>query len=163
MAEELFRSVVHQYRKLGGDWVDLTPMVGEPLVDPQFVSRLQYLRELGCRTAFTTNGTLLPRVNLAGVIEAKPVIIAISTTPLDRQLYQNVYRCSKYQELIGGLVALLEIRNSLASKTIISFHCCPKQAKLKPPALQTQVLRAQKWNSEVEVYCCELASPVQEP
>ena len=47
--------------------------------------------------------------------------------------------------------------------TINLGHCCPKQAQILRPVLQTGALRAWRWNSEVAVYRCELAPPVQEP
>src|ERR1035438_5554657 len=42
-------------------------------------------------------------------------------------------------------------------------HCCPKQAQIWRPVLQTGALRARNWSSEVEVCRCEFAPPVQEP
>jgi len=38
-------------------------------------------------------------------------------------------------------------------------HCCPRQAQISRPVLQTGALRAWNWNSEIEVCRFELAKP----
>ena len=55
-------------------------------------------------------------------------------------------------------------RSMVSNVNGVSFsnHCCPKQAQKLRPVLQTGAWRLRNCDFEVEVYVCELASPVQE-
>jgi MoaA/NifB/PqqE/SkfB family radical SAM enzyme len=121
MSEWLYQDVLRQYRDLGGTWVDLTPMVGEPLVDPRLAERLHDAREFGMQTAFTTNGILLRNTDVSRLLDARPVVIAISTTPFRRELYEKIYRSLNYDAVLEGLEKLLGERNRIASPTIVSL------------------------------------------
>jgi hypothetical protein len=48
-------------------------------------------------------------------------------------------------------------------KLISDNHCCPKQAEIWRPVLQTGALRTRNWNSEIEVCRFGLSPPVQKP
>src|SRR3954468_9302483 len=45
MKMDVFKKTVDEYSKLGGKGIDLTPTVGDPLLDPTLIEKVKYLRE----------------------------------------------------------------------------------------------------------------------
>lgn len=153
MPQNLFESVLSDYRNLGGHWIDFTPMVGEPLVDPLLPSRLLKAKELGFQTAFTTNASLLCGADIELIIRASPVVVAVSTAPLDKNLYTRIYRNSLYDNMLAGLETYLTARNKANSSTVVALkfrgpwppHRCMRTNDFKTrilPLLRTEDLDA---------------------
>jgi len=124
IGRERFETVIKTHAKNGGTFVSLTPIVGDPLVDPDIVGKVRYVTQHGLDVAFFTNGILLNRVDLAGLLHSGLRSITVSTAPLDRDLFERIYRSKRYNDVFSGLVRLLTLRNELGAgfKVNLSFR-----------------------------------------
>lgn len=141
MAFEIFKKAVDEYSKLGGKSISLTPTVGEPLLDPALLYKIDYaVNQVKIKKVyFYTNGILLSKDKLyKNLIDSGIHEINISTQGCDKNLFEQVYgvSASVYDELIRGLSNLLqynkEKRESVAIR--IQFRSAQKPSEvLKSP------------------------------
>lgn len=113
MEHELFVEVVRKYVQGGGEHLDLTPMVGDCLVDPGVVRKISAAKELGIkRISLITNGIGLKRLGGEGldVLAACVDTIGISTPGLSPAAYRDIYRVDACQQVTAGLRALAEAK-----------------------------------------------------
>ncbi len=90
MSRELFERVAEEFMGLGGRVVTYSPLLGEPLLDPDFVPRLTHLKSMGFAVCSNTNGTLLLRHDLEAMVRARPDHFVLSLGPLERTSYERV-------------------------------------------------------------------------
>jgi MoaA/NifB/PqqE/SkfB family radical SAM enzyme len=110
MPDEIFERAVDDYCSLHGGSVGLTPIVGDPLIDPKFLDRVRTLKsrpEID-RIFLTTNAILLDRHGVEGVIESGIDTINISTSGFDEPSYRRIYRSSAYSRMLRNVRALVE-------------------------------------------------------
>jgi MoaA/NifB/PqqE/SkfB family radical SAM enzyme len=124
IGRERFETVIEAHAKNGGTFVSLTPFLGDPLVDPDIVGKVRHITQRGLAVAFFTNGILLNRLDLADLLDSGLQFITISTGPLDRNLFERIYRSKQYDDLLHGLVRLLTLRNEMGVefKVNLSFR-----------------------------------------
>ena len=115
MSSSLFDRVVQEHASRGGKVINLAPIVGEPLIDPNIVTRCEYVLQNNMQVWFYTNGTLLVRTDLEALLKSGIRSIGLSTSALREDIFNKVYRNSHYADLIRGLQNLLETRNRLGS------------------------------------------------
>ena len=111
MDSGVFEKAVHEHKGLGGSFITIAPMLGEPRIDPRFVERLCYVSENGFDVSFFTNGILLKRIDLDHLLESGVERFALSTAPFSREHFKAIYRSDRYDDLLQGAVAFLETRN----------------------------------------------------
>jgi MoaA/NifB/PqqE/SkfB family radical SAM enzyme len=122
MSDEIFSKAVHQYREMGGKAINFVPLVGDSLVDPKIIPRIQIAKDLKCYVEMFTNGILLNHIDLESLLKTGLNHITLSTGPFEESTYESVYRTKKkYPELIEGLVKLLTLRNSLQAPLRVSI------------------------------------------
>jgi|GEM_PF-7013116 len=119
MSRALFERVAEEFKALGGRVVTYSPLLGEPLVDPDFVPRMGYLKDMGFAVCTNTNGTLLLRHDLEALVRLKPAHFVLSLGPLEKGSYELVYRNALYDELLRGVEELLTVRNRLRSTMVV--------------------------------------------
>jgi MoaA/NifB/PqqE/SkfB family radical SAM enzyme len=129
MKPEIFEKALLEYQKMPAPrsgkqkQINFTPLVGEPLVDPQIINRARRCKELGFRVTFFSNGILLNRIDLNALLDVQVETIAISTSPFDRESHERLYRTQgKYEDLLHGLEKLLRLRNERNSPTEVSIY-----------------------------------------
>jgi radical SAM protein with 4Fe4S-binding SPASM domain len=110
MSDTVLEKAVSDYVAIGGGSVGLTPIVGDALIDPKFLARVQYLRSLPAidRIWLTTNAILLDKHGVENVLDAGLSFITISTAGFEEEMYRRVYRNSSYQRMRRNVVALLD-------------------------------------------------------
>jgi MoaA/NifB/PqqE/SkfB family radical SAM enzyme len=110
MRDEVFEKAVDDFVRIGGGSVGLTPIVGDALIDPKFVSRVKYLRSFPAidRIWVTTNGILLDKHGIDEVLQSGLTSITISTAGFEEKMYQRVYRSSSYQRVRRNVLKLVE-------------------------------------------------------
>ena len=92
ISDEIFKRAVDQYCLIGGGKLELTPTVGEPLIDPHLLQRLRYagskneIREIG----FFSNLLLLHRFNIKEFLTSGITNIRISACIKDEETYRNL-------------------------------------------------------------------------
>lgn len=121
MSDEVFLKSVNDFVSIGGGSVSLTPIVGDPLLDPQFLNRVKYLRSLPQidRINVTTNGILLHKHGIDNILKSGLSSITLSTAGFDEKMYQRVYRSNSYEEVKRNSLALLKKNAALEDPTSI--------------------------------------------
>ena len=110
MSDEVFYKSVKDYCDIGGGSVELTPIVGESLIDPKFLSRVKYLRSQPNidRIHLTTNAILLDKVGIEEMLDSGLTSITISTAGFEKDMYRRVYQSSSYDKMKNNVFSLLE-------------------------------------------------------
>lgn len=97
----------------GGNVVDFTTNLGDPLVDPHLADKLAYAKAKGVkRTRFFTNGILLDRDGLIEKVMPNLDRLHISLPGLDRKNYMDVFKVDKAEKLTRGLLKLAEYKKA---------------------------------------------------
>lgn len=94
--------------------VDLTPAIGDPLVDPKLEQKVMALSEKGFKCQFTTNGILLER-HMSWIFRRHEDIsvILLSIPGFDPSQYAVQYGVDKGQQVCAAIYSLLETNERL--------------------------------------------------
>lgn len=125
----LFASAVDQYIAMGGDEVDLTPLVGDPLADPHLLQRLDGLaaRPAIRRFHFYTNAILLTDEHVEKFLNyGERFGLYVSLGGLDRETYRRVMGVDGFDAVERALRALIEGKRRDGSRLEL-------QVKLRAP------------------------------
>ncbi len=142
MEERIFRKAIDGVIEMGGRFVPLAPMVGEPLIDPNIIQRVQHVLERGLSTSFFTNGILLHKIDLEVLLRTGIGLITLSTAPFDRKAHELIYRTVHYDDLLAGVTRFLELRNRLGSGFVLAMAIkshVPKREALNLPDFRQEV------------------------
>lgn len=141
MPLERFRRIVDNYAALGGGMIELTPVVGDALVDKELEEKVRYARALPQigRISFVTNGILLTRPRFESLVAAGVTHLTISLSGLDPAEYLRIYRVDRYATLIRNLEdiaaspAFSQVQFSLGirSDTLRAWRQAPDLARLR--------------------------------
>jgi radical SAM protein with 4Fe4S-binding SPASM domain len=108
MSLELFQRTVDNYAALGGGMIELTPIVGDALVDKRLEEKVRYARSLPQigRISFITNAILLNKERFEALAAAGVTNIGISISGLNKEEYEKVYRVARYDTVIRNLTEI---------------------------------------------------------
>lgn len=123
MSDEVFHKAVADFVACGGGSVGLTPVVGDALIDPQFLERVRFLRAQPKidRLWVTTNGILLDKHGIDAVLASGLTSITISTSGFDAESYRRVYRSTAYERFRRNVLALVERNRALPEPLTITI------------------------------------------
>lgn len=109
MPFEIFKKAVDEYVQLGGRELCLTPTLGDALLDPGLVEKIDFARQQGIREVHLyTNGILLAKHELyRNLIDHGITNIGISMQGCDPAWYRKVYGVDTYAQLMEGTYNLL--------------------------------------------------------
>lgn len=112
MPFEIFRKGLDEYVEMGGREINLTPINGEPLVDPNLFEKIIYAKNNRIDMVyFSTNGILLNKNNnYQKIIDSRTDMLQISSPGLNDDAYKRVYRTNRYSDIVDGIVKLLEYK-----------------------------------------------------
>ncbi len=110
MAPALYRKALEEFAALGGGSLDLTPLAGDPLVDPEIVERIRMARRLPAigEIRLFTNMILADRHGAANLVGSGLTRLTISVPGFDADTYRRVYRSGQYARMFANVQALLE-------------------------------------------------------
>ncbi|MFZ4574181.1 MAG: radical SAM protein [Phycisphaerales bacterium] len=114
MSDAVFSKAVDDYVAIGGGNMELTPIVGDPLIHPEFVARVQHLRSrptIG-RIFTITNGILLDKHGVDRVLSSGLNAIFISTAGFDEEMYRRIYRNPSYKRMRQNVLDLVRENNA---------------------------------------------------
>ncbi len=146
-----FKKAVDQFAQNGGHYLDLTPVVGDPLVDPEVFEKVRYATleaKLGY-VGFYTNAILLNhKDNYRRLIDSGIHFVSISTQGTDRELYKKVYGVDKYDQVISGIQNLLEYNRSKGEpvRVVIEFRNAQKPS---------EIIRSADYQQKIKPYFSE--------
>lgn len=125
MPIELFRKVVTDYCAMGGGAVTLTPIVGDGLLDPYLMERLDILESFSDirQMTMTTNAIALGRYTDEQVRRLLAVLdcIQISIGGLDAEGYAAMYGVDHFTAVQEAMERLLALRDSVQNSASITF------------------------------------------
>ncbi len=110
MDKEIYSKALDDYCSMGGGELRLETCLGDALIDPDFVERIQQARTHPEITTITTltNGINLDRIGIEKILRSGIDEIGISTGPWDEELYKMIYRSSDYIRMRNNVVELLK-------------------------------------------------------
>lgn len=123
MRDEVFERAVTAFAQIQGGSVGLTPIVGEPLLDPAFLPRVRLLRSLPeiDRIFLTTNGILLDKHGIHEVLTSGVTAINVSTSGFDAESYRRIYGSPAYPRMRENCQHLVEENQRLGSPVSITI------------------------------------------
>lgn len=122
MARDLYLRVIKEFREMGGTAIAFAPLVGEPLVDPEFIDRVKEVKSLGFINIYAnTNGILLYKHNIEALLTSGITRLIISTAPFEKERFEKLYRNKEYGKLIEGLKTLLSLNKKMGNPVRIKI------------------------------------------
>lgn len=110
MSNEVFQKIIDDYCNMGGGVIELTPVVGEILVDKNIYDKIAYAhsKEKITDIIFYTNGIALSPEVTDRLLTSGIKKISISTSGFSKEMYQRVYRSNKYEQVFENILYLLK-------------------------------------------------------
>jgi hypothetical protein len=111
-----FKKAVDQYLEMGGKNISLTPVVGDPLLDPLLKRRLSYLANLkkDIRFYFYTNGILLNEKLNEFLLKLGPSFeLRISLGGLSEEEFTAIMGRKGFEQVWSNIVHLIQIKKML--------------------------------------------------
>jgi MoaA/NifB/PqqE/SkfB family radical SAM enzyme len=151
MPFDIFKKAVDEWAAAGGKDLDLTPVVGDPLVDPGVLDKVDYAvnRARIKNVSLTTNAILLDRNDTyKKLIDLGIGGVFISTQGASKAAYEKVYGVKKYDEAMSGIRHLLEYNHAKGepAQIIIRFR-----NEEKP----SQIIRSEDFKKNIKPYLSE--------
>ncbi len=114
MSMLLFKQIIEEYASLGGGPVSLTPVVGDVLLDPHFLERLELLSActLVSQVSFTTNGIAFHRYSDDDILRVLELAdyIQFSIGGLDAHTYQALYGVDRLDQVKNAMERILSLK-----------------------------------------------------
>ncbi|MFH1746176.1 MAG: radical SAM/SPASM domain-containing protein [Planctomycetota bacterium] len=131
MPLELYKRAIDEYAAMGGTSIGLTPVVGDPLVDPHIIERITIA--IGTKQitdiCLYTNGILLNKNNTVDeLLQSGLKTLYVSTAGFEREMFERVYRSKKYDDLLAGVTKLLRRNKELGELVTIVLEFRPDKA-----------------------------------
>lgn len=142
MDGSIFANAITLAKSLEGiTHVDLTPTVGDPLIDPHLETRIEVLRALDKRVSITTNCILMNYERAWSLLTAGVNEIYVSLPSFDKATYIRVYGVDCSAAVTEGVSVLLQLSNVFNFKLHLRFRNCEKPSKvMEHYAFQTLVV-----------------------
>ncbi|TFG07436.1 MAG: radical SAM/SPASM domain-containing protein [Promethearchaeota archaeon] len=127
MSVETFKKFIDEYKSLGGEGINLSPTIGEDLVNKDFFEMIKYAKNQGFFVSINSNGILLNKnKTFKKIIDLNIDSITISTGDFIPEIEAEIFNIPQdlaKQKLLGliNLIKYKKERNS-NSKIIIAFR-----------------------------------------
>lgn len=123
MPDSVFFKAIEDYCEIGGGSINLTPIVGDALIHPDFLKRVRYLRAQSNidRISLTTNGILLDKHGIEEILNSGLTSIFISTSGFDEESYKRIYRSSLYERMRNNILKLVELNSKMNEPVLITI------------------------------------------
>ena len=114
---DLFEKAIREYSEMGGGAVSLTPVPGDPVLDPYLIKRYEIMAKYPDidRISFTTNGIAFPKYSdeELKIILKSSFMIQVSIGGLDRQRYKDLYQVDQLENVLNSVSRVLKIKKSM--------------------------------------------------
>lgn len=114
MEMDFFYKIIENCEKIGKKEIFLS-LFGEPLVDPYFFQRLEYVKKRGFKVSFSTNGSLLDKEKAKKLIDLKCDKVTFSIDGFSPQVYESIRVGLSRDEVYNNVNYLLGLKESLKS------------------------------------------------
>jgi MoaA/NifB/PqqE/SkfB family radical SAM enzyme len=135
MPFDVFKKAVDEWAALGGQSLDLTPVVGDPLVDPGLLEKIDYavnhahIKDV----VLTTNAILINRnETYKKLIDLGIGGVFISTQGASREVYETIYGVKHYDDAMSGIRNLMEYNRSKGepARIVVRFRNHEKPSQI---------------------------------
>lgn len=111
--------------------------VGEPLLVPQYLDILGWLKSLGVGVEFSTNGTLMDEGVARRLVELGADAVSVSLDAATEETYRAIRRNRSYPKLLENIRRLADLRRAAAAgRPVITISAVVQRANLhEMPAL----------------------------
>jgi radical SAM protein with 4Fe4S-binding SPASM domain len=135
MPFDTFKKLVDEWAAVNGQNLDLTPVVGDPLVDPGLLDKVDYaINQARIKNVMlTTNAILLNRNDAyKRLIDLGIAAVFISTQGASKEAYEKVYGVKHYDEAMSGIRNLLEYNHAKGepAQIVIRFRNAEKPSQI---------------------------------
>jgi len=144
MSITLFRKGVDDLMKMGGKVVSLTPLIGEPLLDPQLLQKIIYAKQKGANVRFHTNGIILDKW-YKKIINSDLDNIIISTADFNKSKWEQIFGVPEYNLFIHSLSKFLQYAKEKNSRLKIVLS-------LRTNLLPIRILFQKDFNKQIKPY-----------
>jgi radical SAM protein with 4Fe4S-binding SPASM domain len=111
----LFRKIIAEFVECGGGNLGFTPTVGEPLVDKYIIERIRYARrhpEIKAISMYS-NMLTLHKLGAEALATSGLTSLTVSTSGFDKEMYERVYRSTRYEQMLANVIEFAEVNNRL--------------------------------------------------
>jgi len=135
MPFDVFKKAVDEWAAVGGQSLDLTPVVGDPLVDPGLLEKIDYavnhahIKDV----VLTTNAILINRnETYKKLIDLGIGGVFISTQGASREVYEKIYGVKHYDDAMSGIRNLMEYNRSKGepARIVVRFRNHEKPSQI---------------------------------
>jgi MoaA/NifB/PqqE/SkfB family radical SAM enzyme len=148
MSFDIFKKAIDEYAELGGGTVCFTPTIGETLLDPGLISKINYavsLFSIG-KIFFYTNGTLFNKDdNYKKIVDSGVHDVKISVGIFDDELYKKIHQTDLYKQMLKGVHKLLKYNREKNEKITIEIH-------FRSPLLPSETLETPDFIKYIKPY-----------
>lgn len=145
MSFAVFKKAVDEFAALGGRSLDLTPVVGDPLVDPGLMQKVDYaVNTAGLKDVYLTTNAILINKNGAykKLIDLGIAAVFISTQGASKDVYRKIYGVNHYDEAMSGIRNLMDYNRAKGepARIVVRFrnHERPSQI-IRSPDFQKNI------------------------
>jgi MoaA/NifB/PqqE/SkfB family radical SAM enzyme len=104
---------------------------GEPLLDKKLPNRIAYLKDGGVNaTTISTNVSLLTEERSRALLEAGLDMIILSVDSLDKEVFENIRRRLKFEEVLENALKFIELRDQIRPQTRIYMRMIRQEGNL---------------------------------
>jgi len=111
MGTDIFKQLIDEFDGRGGGNINLTGIVGEPLIDSDLIDKIKYARTKGNirNIKVSTNGILLEKIGIEKMLESGIDSILINIGGMDSKTYTRLFGldafCMVYENIKNLLVS----------------------------------------------------------
>lgn len=122
--ENLYYQTADQFDKMGGGTLNFTPTVGDPLVDPNLMKKINYASKKKNIRSITsyTNGILLDKFGFKEVLNSGITRLAISTFIGSSEGYKKYYGKDQYSRVVNNIIQISKLNMELNYPVNITLH-----------------------------------------
>jgi len=151
MPFDIFKKAVDEWAALGGQNLDLTPVVGDPLVDPGLLEKVDYaVNRAGLKNVYlTTNAILINRNDTyKKLIDLGIGGVFISTQGASREVYEKIYGVKHYDDAMSGIRNLMAYNRSKGepARIVVRFRNHEKPS---------QIIRSPDFKNNIQPFLSE--------
>ena len=124
MSDEMFKHSVSQFAAAGGRILNLTPIVGDPLVDNRLIDKIRFAKELKSISYVTLFTNLIGSLcfNAEDILSSGLSEINVSTCIGDKDMYGRIFGVDKYDRVMENLDNLLRTNLRHGNKVKVMIH-----------------------------------------
>ncbi|MDY2585001.1 radical SAM protein [Helicobacter sp.] len=120
MEDDLFYKIADEIIANKDKVMKVALFVGnEPLLDKNLSKRIQYLKSKEIKVNFSTNGSLMDYDKAVEILESGVDHINFSIDGLDKQVYEQIRKPLKFEDVLGNVLQFIKLRDGLKKKTQI--------------------------------------------